>query len=201
MRRVKAPLSITSLSSMSSVSFIDNLPANKQALHDIRFRFRVDSIWTVISTNHPELEPNAKNKNISLEALETHNLTIKTTIHHTDTVSVIVGCSLNPVAVDLNGLVRISNALTRVEERLLRYIECAHPSMSLSLSIPDHESWTVTMWHFSHDSPNEYVGKEFEVAWEDGQNALFRIYTKDLNGVTKIRRECQEYPNKDSMRQ
>ena len=28
------------------------------------------------------------------------------------------------------------------------------------------------------------------------QNALFRIYTKDLNGVTKIRRERQEYPNK-----
>jgi hypothetical protein len=53
MRRVKAPLSITSLSSMSSASFIDNLPANKQALHDIRFRFRVDSILTVIQTNHP----------------------------------------------------------------------------------------------------------------------------------------------------
>ena len=155
MRRVKAPLSITSLSSMSSVSFIDNLPANKQALHDIRFRFRVDSIWTVISTNHPELEPNAKNKNISLEALETHNLTIKTTIHHTDTVSVIVGCSLNPVAVDLNGLVRLSNALTRVEERLLQYIECAPRTLSLSLSIPDHDSRTVTMWHFGSDSYKE----------------------------------------------
>jgi hypothetical protein len=51
------------------------------------------------------------------------------------------------------------------------------------------------MWHFGYDSPTEYVGKEFEVAWENAQNALFRIYTKDLNGVTKIRRERQEYPN------
>jgi hypothetical protein len=25
---------------------------------------------------------------------------------------------------------------------------------------------------------------------------LFRIYSKDLNGITKIRRERQEYPNK-----
>jgi hypothetical protein len=25
---------------------------------------------------------------------------------------------------------------------------------------------------------------------------MFRIYTKDLNGVTRIRRERQEYPNK-----
>ena len=55
----------------------------------------------------------------------------------------------------------------------------------------------VTMWHFGYDSPNEYTGEKFEVAWEDGQNVLFRIYTKDLNaGGTRIRRERQEYPNK-----
>ncbi len=170
------------VSSVSSVSFIDSLPADKHALHDIRFRFRVDNIWTVMSTNHPELRPNEVSKDISLEPIVTHDLTIKTTIHHTDTVSVIVACSLNPVAADLKGLVRLSNALTRVEERLLRYIECAPPSLSLSSSsIPDHDTWIVTMWHFGYDSPNEYTGKEFEVTWEDGQNALFRIYTKDLN--------------------
>ena len=108
---------VPSLSSVSSVSFIDILPADKHALHDIRFRFRVDNIWNTVASNHPELERNAKSKDISLEPLETHELTIKTTIHHTDTISVIVACSLNPVAVDLNGLVRLSNALTRVEER------------------------------------------------------------------------------------
>ena len=52
------------------------------------------------------------------------------------------------------------------------------------------------MWHFGYDSLDEYTDKEFEVAWEDGQNALMRIYTKDLNGITKIRKERQEYPNK-----
>ena len=53
------------------------------------------------------------------------------------------------------------------------------------------------MWHFGYDSHNEYTGEEFEVAWEDGQNALFRIYTKDLKTEgTRIRRERQEYPNK-----
>jgi hypothetical protein len=41
------------------------------------------------------------------------------------------------------------------------------------------------------------TGDKFEVAWEDGQNALFRIYTKDLKteGI-RIRRKRQEYPNK-----
>ena len=52
--------------------------------------------------------------------------TIKTIIHHTDTVSVIVACSLILVAVDLKGLLRLSNALTRVDERLLRYLERPH---------------------------------------------------------------------------
>ena len=60
---------VPSLSSVSSVSFIDNLPADKHALHDIRFRFKVDNIWTVITTNHPELKPNEVSKDISLEPL------------------------------------------------------------------------------------------------------------------------------------
>ena len=55
------------------------------------------------------------------------------------------------------------------------------------------------MWHFGHDSLDEYTSKEFEVAWEDGQNALMRIYTKDLNGVTRIRKERQSTLIKDSM--
>jgi hypothetical protein len=120
------------ISSVSSLSFIDSLPADRHALHDIRFRFRVDNIWTAMVTNHPELTPNDVSKDIFLDPLTTHDLTIRTTIHHTDTVSVIVSCSLNPIAVDLKGLVRLSNALSRVDERLLHYVDrppchCHHP--------------------------------------------------------------------------
>ena len=117
-------------------------------------------------------------------------------MHHTNTVSVIVGCSLRPVAVDVKGLIRLSNTLTRVEERLLRYIQCRPMSLSLSNPIPDHNSWIVTMWHFGEDSSNGYNGETFEITWEDGENALMRIYTKDMKGGTRIRKERQEYPNK-----
>jgi hypothetical protein len=69
MRRApKMPYGV--VSPVSSVSFIQSLPADKHALHDIRFRFKVDNIWTTITTNHPELESNAKSKNISLEPLD-----------------------------------------------------------------------------------------------------------------------------------
>ena len=92
---------VSSLSSVSSVSFIDTLPSDKHALHDIRYRFKVDNIWTIISTNHPELKPNEVSKDISLEPIVTHDLTTKTTIHNTDTVSVMVACSQTPVAADI----------------------------------------------------------------------------------------------------
>jgi len=49
------------------VSFIDTLSADKHALHDICFRFRIDNIWTGISTNHPELKPNEVSKDTSLD--------------------------------------------------------------------------------------------------------------------------------------
>ena len=60
-----------------------------------------------------------------------------------------------------------------------------------------HNSWNATKWHFGKDSYKEYPGEKFEVIWEDGQNALMRINTKDLKAEwTRIRRERQEYPNK-----
>jgi hypothetical protein len=172
---------VSSVSSLSSLSFIDSLPAHKHALHDIRFRFKVDNIWTVITTNHPELKPNDISKDISLNTIVTDDLTIKTTIHRTDTVSVIVACSLNPVAVDIKGLIRLSNALTRVEERLLRYIECV---LSLSsIPNPDHDWWAVTMWHFGSDPLNEYTDERFEVSWDDGENALMRTYNVEQYSI------------------
>src|SRR6266496_5483691 len=47
---------VTSMSSMSSVSsnFIESLPADQHAVHDIRFRFKVEGIWSIISAHYPE---------------------------------------------------------------------------------------------------------------------------------------------------
>ena len=76
-------------------------------------RFGVDNIWTIILTNHPEFKPNEVSKDLFLESIVTHDLTIKATIHHTDTVSVMVACSLNPVAVDVNGVVQTFQCLNK----------------------------------------------------------------------------------------
>jgi hypothetical protein len=185
-------------SSLSLSNFIDTLPPDRYAVHDIRFKFRLEDIWSNLIRRHPELTPNEVSKDIALDRLIIDDLTIKVTVHHTDTVSVIVACTLRPVAVDTNDLKRLSDALTRVEERLFAFIEDRPPSLSSLNPIPNHKSWKVTMWHFGIDSPQEYAGDKFEITWEDGSTALARIYTKnfkDGNGI-RIRRERQEYPNK-----
>ena len=184
--------------SLSSVSFIDTLPTERHSVHDIRLRSKTVGIWSTIHRTHPELIPNEVSKDISLLSIQTHDMEAKTVIHHSDTVSVIVACSIRPVVVDHEGLIRLSNLLTSVEERLLASVTgCAHTISQLpQIHIPNHSSWIVTMWHFGTDSLSEYAGERFEMTWEDGEHALLRIYSKDMkdgNGI-KIRKERQEYP-------
>ena len=41
-----------------------------------------------------------------------------TIVHNTNTLSVIVSCTLNPIPIDMFGLVKLSCSLARVEDRL-----------------------------------------------------------------------------------
>lgn len=98
---------------------------------------------------------------------------------------------------------RLSNALTSVEERLANLIQEASRSSTTGkqddcrLVVPDHMGWTVTMWHFGVDGLTEYTGETFSCTWEVGQNALIRAYTTDFrDGKTHIRLEKQEYPRR-----
>jgi hypothetical protein len=45
---------------------------------------------------------------------------IKTTVHRTDTVSVMVACSDDPIPIHILGLAKLTGGLTREEERLQR---------------------------------------------------------------------------------
>ena len=176
---------------------------DKHALHDIRMRFKVNGIWSILSS---KLELHPVSKDISLQTWSFNNLIIKTTVHKTDTVSVIVCCSYRPIAVDISGIIRLTEALTRVEERLSVLVNrCSSNidriSVSLSSSlpvvvlIPQHTSWIVTMWHFGTDGLTEYTGERFSVTWEIGKHELIRVYSKDLKEKgTRIRLERQEYP-------
>jgi hypothetical protein len=166
---------------------IQNLPFEQRALHDIRLRFEVTGIYNIFSSRYKK-SPNSDD--ISLPRWTINDLEIIATAHSTDTVSIVIGCSYCPVAVDVNGVVRLSNALASTKERISNLA-------NNTLSIPDHMSWIVTMWHFGADATTIYTREKFYASWEVGQHALITVYSKDWkDGKSRVRIEKQEYPQK-----
>ena len=192
------------------LQFLHTLPMDKDSIHDVRLRFVSPGLWSILplSSNSNTLIKNVdvkNNKDITLHEIDLKDLLIKTTVHKSNTVSVIVSCSESPIPLDLIGLSKLTSALTRVEERLQRVVDgyinsklnSRKPSQSVLYSVPNHLSWIVTMWHFGRDSLTGYSGERFEITWEDGLQ-LFRVYSKEYkkNKTVRIRKEIQEYPNK-----
>jgi hypothetical protein len=199
------------------VKLIQDLPVERNALHDIHLRFESKGLWSLLSKSS-RYKPDSYSKDIRLLPLKSGSILIKSTVHSTDTVSVVVGCSLAPIAVDISGIIRLSNALTRVEERLSRVIETCyynhgaasgdaveHTYMTMP-HIPEHKDWIVTMWHFGMDASVEYTGEKFSTTWEVGEHEMIRAYSKEVFEVhgratrnrnrNVVRLERQEYPSK-----
>ncbi len=191
---------VPSRKSNSIYEFLNNLPLCKNSLHDIRLCFKLPQIWSLLSTNST-FRLNPRNKDIRLPGINVDDLFISLTSHRTDTVSVTVACSYAPIAIDIAGIIRLSSALTRVEERLAKYIGEAGfvvGSNPLLLSIPDHMKWIVKMWHFGADGSREYSGEKYSITYSDAQGILTRIYSKQMkDDKIRIRLERQEYPKKE----
>ena len=204
------------------LTFLNQLPMDKPAIHDIRLRFSVRGLWDILSSlssSSTDLISNIdvkNNKDITLHDIDLKDHVIKTTIHKTDTVSVIIACSNTPIPLDTMGLAKLSSALTRVEDRLQRLLidhytslnaglvsECNNRAHTINIpskySVPSHMLWTVTMWHFGQDSLIGYSGEKFEIQWKDGLQ-LFHMYSKQIHNKKTfkkiIRKEIQEYPNR-----
>ena len=142
---------------------------DKPAIHDIRLSFAFNHLWpilaTTISTSSSPLIKNIdahSNKDITLYDIDLGDHIVKTTIHNTGTVSVIVACTVNPIPIDMFGLVKLSSSLARVEDRLQLIVNELNAaiiqsgrqqylSLKLNSKIPNHMSWTVKMWHFGQD--------------------------------------------------
>jgi hypothetical protein len=176
---------------------LQELPLDKQSIHDIRLRFKVPNIWELFSVN-PMFLKNKKSKDISIPAWISDNAIMKVIIHKTDVVSVAVSCSLYPISLDIDGIIRFFTLLVRVEERIRTIL---HNTGQMYIDkkynlIPEYKSWIVTMWHFGRDALTEYAGERFSTSIEDAQHLLTRLYVKDLNCKKRIRIERQEYPKK-----
>jgi hypothetical protein len=218
-------------------SLIQRLAFDTASVHDIRLRFTVTGIYDALSmlSSPPSTETSGadaadhrdttalpdpaaactaavstrkRSKDLVLHIMRLDKgLAGKVTVHRGDTVSVILACSEMPIRLDIGGLVRLTSALVRIEERLASLIDTAmrrHAEVSdgsaerLSspaanfaaeataadsgslLVIPECGSWIVTMWHIGFDSLERYAGEKFEVAWEDFEGEWIRAYSKQI---------------------
>jgi hypothetical protein len=181
--------------------YLKTLDTNTNSIHDIHTKFTVLDIYKIISSS-PKYSKliNPVSKDIPLEAENIDNMHIHISIHRTDTVTVIVGCSRDPITLDERGITRLSCGLTRIEERLSRRLdECGNTLEGgyERIPIPDNRRWQVTLWHFGKDKfANEYPAKGYALTWGHGREVL-RTYIKTLNDKKIKRKERQEYPNKN----
>jgi hypothetical protein len=187
---------MTELSISQLSEAIQLLPKESKGLHDIHTSFQVLDIWQLLSESR-RFKVNEHNKGILLSPINIDGLKITANIHHTDTVTVTVACSRNPVSTkidDVNGIVRLAAALGRTQERIQRIIdECGQslPGGYETIPIPDSNAWMITMVHFAVDTPN-YNEVKTCIAWKDAQGVLLREYNKKKEGT--LRKERQVYP-------
>ena len=176
---------------------IQNIPFGRRALHDIRLKFKVKGIWSKIPPEYDRI-PVSNDIQIPPWPWKIKGLDVSVAVHSTDTVSITIGCSYCPVAIDVSGVVRLSNALSTVQERLSNIINrnsLGESGQNTITVIPDHMSWIVTMWHFGADALIAYSGEMFYTSWEVAEHALITAYSKEWkDGNTRNRIEKQEYP-------
>jgi hypothetical protein len=175
-------------------------PFDKAAVHDLHLKFIATGLWSIFSchssNNNATLQIEPFSRDIRLEKRIINTLEIQVTVHRTDTVTIVIGCSNAPIAVDVYGVIRLSEALAEIEYELNTMIE-QHASDTVSnVDIPNHMSWVVTRWDFGIDALVTYTGKEFFFSWHTSQNVLLVFYTKQWGENNRVRAEIQEFPYK-----
>jgi hypothetical protein len=173
---------------------LQDLPFDKQSIHDIRLTLEVPNIWKTFSVN-PEFYKNEANQDIAVPTWHEENSLVRIYVHKTDKISIIISCSVSPIPLTYKGTIRFFNLLVRAEEKLRNIVDNNSQTKSW-ITIPDYKNWIVVMWHFGRDALQQYTGEKFSITVEDTQNVLARIYSKDFNNKRRIRIEKQEYPKK-----
>jgi hypothetical protein len=180
---------------------IKHHPFDKAAVHDLHLKFTALGLWSILSShssnNSTSLEIEPFSKDIHLQKRVINDLEIQITIHHTDTVTVVIGCSSAPIVVDVYGVVRLSEALAEIENEFNTIMEQHVRDTNSNVYIPNHMSWVVTRWDFGIDGLVTYTGEKFFFSWQASHYVLLVFYTKKwAENNYRIRVELQEFPNK-----
>lgn len=181
---------------------LEYIQFGNRAIHDLHLTFEAKGLWNFLSgIEHFRRRINSKNQSISFGYFEIETLKVQIITQRSDTVTIIVGCSSNPIMLDPAGIFRLTEVLTRVEERLGAILN--NPSNKTFnkeynqsyVKIPNKDEWNIVLWHLGRDSVSQYSGKHFECSWNVAKNLFIRVYSKELKLKTIVRMEVQENPD------
>jgi hypothetical protein len=101
------------------LQFLLNIPMDIDGIHDVRLRFTAKGLYEILPMYNDFKYLIKKmdvktNRDIVLHDLNFGDHIIKTTVHRTDTVSVIVSCSKTQIPIDIVGLAKLTGSLTVV---------------------------------------------------------------------------------------
>jgi hypothetical protein len=175
-------------------NMITNLPMDVQSIHDIHLSLKAPNLYGQLLGNvpYPVIEGN---KSIAITWCK-HNTIVRITINKNDTVSVIVGCSLEPIPLNYEGIIRFFTILGTVEGFLRGLLAMANGKLDQSELIPHYEKWMIMRWDFGRDGLPTYKGKKYEITVGKSGHMFARIYTKDFGKNKRIRIEKIESPKK-----
>lgn len=97
---------------------IQSLPESSRGLHDIHLRFTVLDIWKILF-NSGKFKTVQNSGDILIPPLVLNGTKIQVIVHRTDTVTVSVACSNNPIRLtpieDMEGVIRLAKALAKAD--------------------------------------------------------------------------------------
>jgi hypothetical protein len=98
-------------------TMLKNQIFGKEGIHNLRLRLEVPDIYNIVSTSIRRFTINPVSKDIQVPYPNKDNAQLILRLHKTDTVSVTVGCSVNPISLDYsdNGIPRLFTILARCE--------------------------------------------------------------------------------------
>jgi hypothetical protein len=122
----------------------------KTSIHDIQLSFESKGLWAFLANiEYYKQRINPYNKGISFGYYPIERyLAIRVIVQDTNTVNVFVKCSDNPIILDFDRIIRLTEALTRVEERMASVLN-------------DERNQTYNAEFNPSDSYEEYSGPKF----------------------------------------
>lgn len=103
-------------------------------------------------------------------------------------VTVILGCTLIPIPLDFDGIIRFCTLLAVVEERLRNILDEYNLVVSNSV-VPDFHTWIIYQLDMNRDALTDYKGETFTMSIPASglKSIVNRIYTKDFGKKKRIR--------------